>query len=1381
MEKSEPKESFSFLPFGSSSKLSFWSRWKKCIKEIREEQKQGHKLFVQLRLELLFDEESVKIVVPNTFKRLTNLAKTIFYVATTESCHFDESILSRFNKDDFCDQLWPRFATVGFQLLDNVSESNSFSKLYVIDNESRDESCIQAVISYVEKGYYLKRRLFANNVDEIRWKLQANAFKRDNRYVVDLVKQNKWKFFDFMKDFERNLFQLYESSKSSSSAKISFVQDVVREFERRIVYNEEQRSVFKNIFTSGSQKNVRSISSILIEETTALCRLLSPTSVQISIDNFAETAQASSLNSLILSVGEILINLSKHFIFRHHIFNDPGYPLLINEMLKTDDYLIKMVATRLVTVMLNSDHKRYGAKLVDQEGDLVQLLYSTIVSLYSLFRSPLKNIRHFEVLGFVIENISYRSLELIFKGSLDNCAKLSVEQVCAMVDLVISIDKPVIKCSIYGILNSLLKYGPTELWTDQVDGLALIDDIAKTIGHLSRRDSFRVLWEKAATFMKDLLTFLQKGAGSLEIGEAEETEEVELDTPVRISHALSMLGIKNVEEVLDLISPSSFQKYDDPETFADLIIRAGLKHPKMISSYSILCSRMQEILKSEGQFDLAAILFKVWNKEFVLLLNDWKASYPNHERVSEPRAIKLKRNILSLVNFFSNLSLQPLFEEEFVIENFLKKAFEFVSFSDSLALEILYVWIKTNEKKSDRHLKAFEEGLETLNKVQMNQESTAWLNKLIKFKQNGWKDHEYSTDFCSNLVASLYASIVRNEDATLDLKDEKSEKVSAEILKMENSELKSEKKALTSKIRELEAKVEKLRLDLEDTERDKMVKDNEISSLREAGQSMKRQMEAIARESSFQSSSSDSKLAPIATVTGSAPIQVQRHDEDEELVKRKIGSLDEAKRFVDVLRTKRENLKDFRKLICGDLEHLSLNLYTSPHHFLSELIQNFEDNEYDRSRRPWFAKLIIDAHFLLFCNNELGFQAKHVLSICSNSESSKEKGKHIGNKGLGFKSVFLCSDSPTVVSRPFWRFQFKKTPQNDAIAYLTPLFLDPLPEPLAEAVESNSESNTFIFLPLKEVYKFRKEDDESVAYFDKILSNIDPKVLLFTRKLEKFVVEDRVHKTTTIIECLKSSQSNLESLSQHYSAIDCVLRSQIDGVVGIDSLFRLFTHTIEVPEDLRRNERLECVSTEISLAFPLDMTNEPCAVHNCLPIIDQGFPFLINCNFILVTSRESVNEHSRFNLYLRERLAALFVQVASREPGLQSRIVNYLPREGSRMSDWWRAFVRDVRQGLKPFLKDILQTNVDQEEEGTTPLKTLLWNESLAGLMNEALLEAARIKVLQPDPNMDYEYFGFHKISINDLVDAFCSNRFDFDPAWWEQFFRMVLFKFYVY
>ncbi|XXG72539.1 hypothetical protein AAC387_Pa07g1609 [Persea americana] len=99
------------------------------------------------------------------------------------------------------------------------------------------------------------------------------------------------------------------------------------------------------------------------------------------------------------------------------------------------------------------------------------------------------------------------------------------------------------------------------------------------------------------------------------------------------------------------------------------------------------------------------------------------------------------------------------------------------------------------------------------------------------------------------------------------------------------------------------------------------------------------------------------------------------------------------------------------------VSRLSAELYTKDIHFLMELIQNAEDNEYLPGVIPTLEFIFTTEDItgtgapatLLVCNNEKGFSMKNIESICSIGQSTK-KGKRefgfIGEKGIGFKSVF---------------------------------------------------------------------------------------------------------------------------------------------------------------------------------------------------------------------------------------------------------------------------------------------------------------------------------------------------------------------------------------
>lgn len=99
------------------------------------------------------------------------------------------------------------------------------------------------------------------------------------------------------------------------------------------------------------------------------------------------------------------------------------------------------------------------------------------------------------------------------------------------------------------------------------------------------------------------------------------------------------------------------------------------------------------------------------------------------------------------------------------------------------------------------------------------------------------------------------------------------------------------------------------------------------------------------------------------------------------------------------------------------LQKLSEDLYKKKTHFVMELIQNAEDNTYDPTVQP-FIKFSINPGILVVYNNELGFTPEDVENICSVGQTIKSKKKdegYIGEKGIGFKSVFKVSDSPKII------------------------------------------------------------------------------------------------------------------------------------------------------------------------------------------------------------------------------------------------------------------------------------------------------------------------------------------------------------------------------
>lgn len=102
---------------------------------------------------------------------------------------------------------------------------------------------------------------------------------------------------------------------------------------------------------------------------------------------------------------------------------------------------------------------------------------------------------------------------------------------------------------------------------------------------------------------------------------------------------------------------------------------------------------------------------------------------------------------------------------------------------------------------------------------------------------------------------------------------------------------------------------------------------------------------------------------------------------------------------------------------------LATDLYSKDTRFLYELIQNAEDNQYtqaEASSDDPFISFSLYPDQLVIDSNEDGFNAENVKAICSVAESTKTVAQgYIGEKGIGFKSVFKIAQRVHIQSGPF--------------------------------------------------------------------------------------------------------------------------------------------------------------------------------------------------------------------------------------------------------------------------------------------------------------------------------------------------------------------------
>jgi hypothetical protein len=107
------------------------------------------------------------------------------------------------------------------------------------------------------------------------------------------------------------------------------------------------------------------------------------------------------------------------------------------------------------------------------------------------------------------------------------------------------------------------------------------------------------------------------------------------------------------------------------------------------------------------------------------------------------------------------------------------------------------------------------------------------------------------------------------------------------------------------------------------------------------------------------------------------------------------------------------------------IENLSNQLYSTEVHFLSEVIQNADDNNYSEGVTPSLHVVLSNTE-IVFHINEKGFTEKDIKSVCSVSESSKEVSRErrlLNNGVLAYESHLLtnliCKLKNSINSRIF--------------------------------------------------------------------------------------------------------------------------------------------------------------------------------------------------------------------------------------------------------------------------------------------------------------------------------------------------------------------------
>ena len=455
---------------------------------------------------------------------------------------------------------------------------------------------------------------------------------------------------------------------------------------------------------------------------------------------------------------------------------------------------------------------------------------------------------------------------------------------------------------------------------------------------------------------------------------------------------------------------------------------------------------------------------------------------------------------------------------------------------------------------------------------------------------------------------------------------------------------------------------------------------------------------------------------------------------------------EEAKSIIEKIQAEKRNgdSEDLR----GALKIFAEQLNTEATHFVWELIQNAEDNEYAPDKQAEL-RLCIDTTdangCLIALNNERGFQEKHVRGICSVGRSSKNRAEspdYIGEKGIGFKSVFRVSDRPQIFSNGF-QFCFSKPSSSEELGYIVPEWIEDVPKLVAAGV-------TTILLPLKPGVV------DSVA---EQLAKIPPESILFLRKLKR----------------LELGSGNV------FSRADTETKLVLLNCNAGESRYFINSEPCAISQADADSSRPGITQREITIAFPVKC-HAACSgrIFAFLPTrLDSGLPFLINADFILSSNREGLLEDRRWNQALRNSIAAAYVKAFMallENPDGKQVAYRFVPvaADLTPAADFFAPVIKPIHDELRS--KKCVLT---KDGDCVLPEHVFVAGELANKILDNAPRSRADVKLLHPDWEQDWNKrlkpLGVRSLQFNQLFDA-CNDPVwlkSRDAEWWETLYQL--------
>ena len=299
---------------------------------------------------------------------------------------------------------------------------------------------------------------------------------------------------------------------------------------------------------------------------------------------------------------------------------------------------------------------------------------------------------------------------------------------------------------------------------------------------------------------------------------------------------------------------------------------------------------------------------------------------------------------------------------------------------------------------------------------------------------------------------------------------------------------------------------------------------------------------------------------------------------------------------------------------------------------------------------------------IIIDSNEDGFNESNVKAICSTGRSTKADSEgYIGEKGIGFKSVFKVAAKVHVQSDPFsFSFEHMRSADDDGLGMVTPMNED--------FMEVPPGIRTRMILTLLGNIQF--------GHLLKDFRGVPDTLLLFLPKLQVLTIE--IHQPGEAVASVTYSKHDRHENSLSITNLTKVTRNNTQTSTSAQKFYTVKREVRDLPNDAARvdKEGKSIDYAKIILAFPVDQDDVPVLeqqhVFAFLPLRRAGFKFLIQSDFVTQANREDV-VHTARNEAVLAGVAETFrdaVLQFCNHPSLCYQWMRYLPSD-SISDDFW--------------------------------------------------------------------------------------------------------------